>query len=140
MWATLQNDFQAWRNVQMTEICMVFFRAGTCDLAGAAASLREHGLDVSQVSDVLVASSAESPQFRILVSSAPHVQTEACEIAVGTPHEAAMRECTARFEIEFDDLDEALDEINTLIEVQAALQEASNGYLFVPWSGQLCEP
>ena len=38
------------------------------------------------------------------------------------------------------DLDAALDEINTLMEVQGALQDASRGYLFVPWSGNLSEP
>ena len=56
------------------------------------------------------------------------------------PDEAAMRTLDARFEIAIDDLDEALDEINTLIDVQSALQEVSNGYLFLPWNGHLSEP
>ena len=46
----------------------------------------------------------------------------------------------ARFEIEFDNLDEALYEINTLMEVQAALQDASSGLLFLPWNGNLSAP
>ena len=31
-------------------------------------------------------------------------------------------------------------EINTLIEVQAAVQDASQGYLFLPWNNSLSEP
>lgn len=39
-----------------------------------------------------------------------------------------------------DDLDGALDEINTLMEVQVALQDASQGFLFLPCNGNLSEP
>ena len=56
------------------------------------------------------------------------------------PHEAALRECDARFEIGMDDLDKVLDEINTLMEVETALQDASHGYLFLPWNGNLAGP
>ena len=65
---------------------------------------------------------------------------EAAEIGAGTAHEDALRGCDARFEIGIDDLDAALDEINTLIEVQSALQDASRGFLFLPWNGNLSEP
>ncbi len=90
--------------------------------------------------DTLIASRPGSPQFRISLASEPHVLVEAIEISSGTPHAAAMRECAARFEIVIDDLDAALDEINTLIEVQSALQDASQGFLYIPWSGNLSEP
>ncbi len=43
-------------------------------------------------------------------------------------------------EIGIENLDEALDEINTLMEVQGALQDASGGYLFLPWNGTLSKP
>jgi len=43
-----------------------------------------------------------------------------------------MGECSARSEIGIDDLNAALDEINTLMEVQDALQDASQGFLFLP--------
>ncbi len=124
----------------MAEVWMVFFRAGTCDLEAAATALRDHGLEVSQEPGLLIASTDESQHFRIRLSSEPHVQAEALEIGAGTPHEAALRDLNARFEVAIGDLDEALDEINTLIEVQAALQEASGGYLFLPWNGHLSAP
>jgi hypothetical protein len=68
------------------------------------------------------------------------VCVEAAKIGHGTPHEDALRECDARFEIVIEDLDEALDEINTLMEVQGALQDVSQGFLFLPWNGELSEP
>jgi hypothetical protein len=42
-----------------------------------------------------------------------------------------------RFEVLIDDLDEALDEINTLIEVQVALMNATQGFLFNTWIGEV---
>ncbi len=51
-----------------------------------------------------------------------------------------MRGCAARFEIDVDDLDAALDEVDGLREVQGVLQDATHDYLFTPWSGNLSEP
>lgn len=124
----------------MSEVCLVFFRAGACDLNAAAKSLVSYGLTVREESDGLVVSRPDAPQFRVRLCEAPHVPLEAAEISAGTPHEAPMRDLRARFEIEIDDLDEALDEINTLMEVQGALQDASQGYLFTPWNGNLLQP
>lgn len=118
---------------------MVFFRPGACDLDAAAEALAGYGLDVTRRGDELTAGRPGSPQFRIVLSAEPHVAIEAAEISEGTPHAAAMRECSARFEIGIEDLDAALDEINTLMEVQGALQDASQGYLFLPWNGELSE-
>ena len=43
-------------------------------------------------------------------------------------------------EVTFEDLDEALDEINTLIESQMQLATASGGYLFLHWNDTLQSP
>ena len=52
-----------------------------------------------------------------------------------------MRLCDdAQFEITFGDLDEVLDEINTLIEVQATLQGATHGYQYNAWNRQWSAP
>jgi hypothetical protein len=124
----------------MADGCMVFFRLGACDLDAAAKSLAGYGLTVTRRGNILSVGRPGSPQFRVRLSAEPHVAAEAAEIGEGTPHEAAMRECGARFEVEIDDLDAALDEINTLMEVQGALQDASRGFLFLPWNGNLSEP
>jgi hypothetical protein len=118
----------------------VFFRSGACDLSTAAKSLEETGLTVTRRDGRLIAGRPGCPQFEISVSSEPHVAVEAAEIGAGTPHAAEMRKCGARFEVYVEDLELALDETNTMMEVQGALQEASQGYLFLSWNGELLEP
>ncbi len=124
----------------MRETCMVFFRSGICDLDAAARSLAGYRMTVVRDGDELSVCWRDSPQFRVRLVAGDLVRAEAVEIGEGTPHEAAMRECDARFEIGIEDLDAALDEINTLMEVQSALQDASRGFLFLPWNGSLTEP
>lgn len=124
----------------MADGCMVFFRLGACDLNAAAKSLTQSGLTVVRRADELIAGRVSGPMFRIRLSTEPHVALEAAEIGEDTPHEDAMRECGARFEVAIDDLDKALDDINTLMEVQGELQDASAGFLFLPWNGSLSEP
>lgn len=124
----------------MGEVCQVFCRSGTCDLDAVARSLTEYGLTVTHHGDHLDTGRPGSPQFHVRLESGEPVRTVAAGIGAGTPHEAVMRECDARFEIVIDDLDEALDEFNTLMEVQGAVQDASQGYLYLPWNGNLAEP
>ena len=124
----------------MSQSCLVFFRPGACQIDKAASTLTGYGLTFLRQGDELTASRPGSPQFRVRLSAEPSVAVEAAEIGEGTPHETALRECGARFEIVIDDLDAALHEMNTLMEVQGALQDASRGYLFVPWNGTLSEP
>jgi hypothetical protein len=124
----------------MADRCMVFFRSGVCDVDAAVRSLSGYGLTVAREGAQLVARRPKSPVFRIRLVTQSDVRAETAEIGEGTPHEAALRECDAYFEINFESLDEALDEINTLMEVQGALQDASQGFLFLPWNGNLSEP
>ena len=82
----------------------------------------------------------DSPVFRIARSSEPHVVIESAEIGDGSPHSDAVSKCDSRFEVLTDDLDSALDEINTLIDVQATLQDATEGFMFTCWNGVLSPP
>lgn len=120
--------------------CFVYFRSASTDLDAASRALAGYGLTVKREGDELVVGRPESPEFRVKRVVGEDVQAKAAEIGEGTEYEAEMRACDARFEIGFDDLDETLDEINTLMEVQGALQDASDGYLFLPWNGNLTEP
>ncbi|MFC1850878.1 hypothetical protein ACFL27_11850 [candidate division CSSED10-310 bacterium] len=124
----------------MKATCMVFFQSDLCSFESAVESLSEYGLTVHCQGDLITAGRPGSPQYEITVSRETYVQEEAIEISTATPHAEAMSKCNTRFEIVIDDLDEALDEINTLIEVQSALQEASEGYLFIPWNDTLSAP
>jgi len=116
---------------------LVFFRPGNCDLQRAETSLLKQGLTVTMRGDHIVAGRPACPHFLISLSSEPHVVIEAIEIGEGTEHSEGMSKCSVRFEVTIDDLDDALDEINTLMEVEVALQEASDGYIFLSWNGTL---
>ena len=52
---------------------------------------------------------------------------EAREIGDGTPHAEAMSACDARFEVSIGDFEKSIDEINTMMSLQGALQDVSVG-------------
>lgn len=123
---------------------LIFFRSGRGDLDTAAAALAGRGMSVQRVAgafgDELTVGYSRGPQLRVAFVREPYVQQEAAEISEGSPHAAGMGLCEARYEILIDDLDGALDEINTLIEMQCALQSATGGFLFNTWSGGVVGP
>ncbi|MEK6236009.1 MAG: hypothetical protein N2C14_14980 [Planctomycetales bacterium] len=120
------------------DVCMVFFQSQACDLEKAAEKLVGYRFHVERAGERLIVGKPDSPEFDVILSR--DESERAAKIGEGTPHADAMRQCDACFEIIIDDLDAALDEINTLMEVQGALQDASRGYLYLPWNGNLSEP
>ena len=58
------------------------------------------------------------------------IRQAAMQIGQGTPHVVELSRCDARIEIAFDDLAEIRTEVETLVEVQAALQEPTQGFIF----------
>ena len=124
----------------MHSTCLVFFREGSSNLSRAEQELKKYKFDVRVDGDSLFASKLGSQEFRISLAQESHVLLEAREIGQGTEFEEALGQCGSRFEISIPDLDSALDEINSLMEVQGVLQDASSGYLFVPWNGQIMKP
>jgi hypothetical protein len=123
---------------------LIFFRSGHGDLDTAAAALAGRGLSVQRVArefgDELFVRYRGGPQLRVAFVQEPYVQQEAAEVSEGTPHAAPMSRCEARYEILIDDPEGVLDEINTLIEVQLALQNATGGFMFNTWNGELAGP
>jgi hypothetical protein len=124
----------------MSDTCLIFLRPGKATLETAAKSLAGYGLTVDKAEEHLVAYRPGSPSYLVRLVKDAHVLAEATEIGAETEHAVEMSMCSERFEIEIEDLSEALDEINTLMEVQGALQDASGGYLFLPWNGSLSKP
>jgi hypothetical protein len=55
-------------------------------------------------------------------------------------HRGLVAGCDAYIEITYENLDEALDEINTLIVVQSALQQATGGLLYLSWNQTFSGP
>ncbi|MDR2328561.1 MAG: hypothetical protein LBE58_03120 [Comamonas sp.] len=124
----------------MPATCFIFFRPGQATLSDAAQALHELGLEVDAQADCIEVSDTDSPTFRIYWETAAHVLAEAREIARHTAYGDAMAQCTERFAIQIEDLDDALDEVNTLMEIQATLQNISEGYLYLPWNESLLAP
>jgi len=119
---------------------MIFFHSGKYDLASAQQSLIHRGLRVSRLVDSLEVQWEMGPILRVGLSNEKWVKQEAAEISERNPRVPALATCDARFEISFEDLDQVLDETNTLIEVQATLQNDTKGYAFNTWNGELMCP
>lgn len=58
----------------------------------------------------------------------------------GRKHRALADASDAYIEIKFESLDEVLDEINTLIQVQVTLQQATGGLLYRSWNQSFSGP
>jgi hypothetical protein len=123
---------------------LIFFRSGRGNLDTAAVALANCGMAVQRVArqfgDELTVGFPSGRQLRVAFLDEPYVRQEAEEISQGTPHAAEMSRCNVRYEILIDDLDGVLDEINTLIDAQITLQNATGGFLFNTWNGQLQGP
>jgi hypothetical protein len=55
-------------------------------------------------------------------------------------HRHLIPGCDTQIEITFDNLDEVLNEINTLIDIQATLQDATGGLLYRSWNDSFSGP
>jgi hypothetical protein len=120
-------------------VSMVLFQNQGLGLDDASHALKARGLTVMGHGDELVVRWGDGPMLRVLLARDPAVRQEALEIARLTAV-AGLGQCDARFEIVCADLDVALDEINTLIETQATLQQLTGGFLFNTWNSELLPP
>lgn len=80
------------------------------------------------------------PQYRVYLDRGPVVETQIAELAHATPYASRLAGYDQWLEVAIDDLDEALDEINTLIILQGTLQDATQGYLYLDWNGEISPP
>lgn len=124
----------------MSAYFMVFFDSSTVGIESAISSCKSYGLEVETSTTGFITYRKGSPKFEVDISGEPHVLEEAREIAEGSEFEAAMENCSIRFEVTIDDFSTAIDEIDTMMDVQGALQDVSKGYLYLPWNGTITEP
>jgi hypothetical protein len=117
----------------------VYFARGVADLDDAAAALPDHDLSAQRHgSELLVA--VGDLRFRVTLEDSSAVAAEAAAAGRGTEFEAELARCTARFAVEVNDLEAALEEITTMMELQGALQDSCTGFVFLPWNNGIIEP
>ena len=115
----------------------ILFNDPSIDLDAAARILKANSLTVESQGAALQAQWNNSPILTIRLARGAFVQQMAAKIGKDTPYVGELAKCDSCFEIRFDNLEEVLDEINTLIETQATLQSATGGFLFNAWNGRV---
>ena len=113
-------------------------RAGI-DLPAIDAALRAQGLSVTKAGDGLDVSYPGAPAFRVRLEAAEAVRILVQKLREDHPR-ARLAGCTGAIQVEVTDLAAALDEANTLIDIQLALQALAGGYLYTGWNGTLTPP
>jgi len=105
-------------------------------LHDAQTALENYGLTVENENNKLLCFRDNSPRFSVHMNTGEDVQIEAKELGAENPnYRSRLSKCDRRFEVSFDSLDEVLNEINTLIDIQFALQEITEGVVFTSWNG-----
>lgn len=102
--------------------------------------LSKRGLTVTETEDELLVRWHEGPELRVSLERGSQVQLRAAKIEKNTPHALTLAGCDASLKISFDDLNEVLNETNTLIEIQLTLQDATKGWMWLSWNKNLVFP
>jgi hypothetical protein len=113
---------------------LVLFRLPGFGIDEAQRALQEDGLSVARMRDVLAVRCDDGP---VLFGRYAEGRLAAEELTGATRHTgqaAALEACDSLFEVSFLDLEEVLDEINTLIMAQDCLQERTHGFVFLEWN------
>jgi hypothetical protein len=127
--------------MESNERSVVFFHRPGFGLDQADAALRQSKLTVLREGEtVAVFWDEQSPRLFVRFVQGEGVRKDAVKISRGTLLAGLMNGFDSAFEISFRDLDEVLDEINTLIEVQTILREATDGVVARSWNDELSGP
>lgn len=117
--------------------CFIMYKNDNLHLDIAEQKLKEIGLTVERNNDVLRTFYKNGPSLFISHSYGQKILQESIRIGTASAYEKQLKESNSRFEIFFDNIEEVLDEINTLIEVQSTLQNITGGVIFNNWNQSL---
>jgi hypothetical protein len=128
------------RSYEKAASSLILFRDPNFSLYDAARILHDDSFAVTYEDSGLRVQWTDGPILTIRFARSAEVQQMAAEIGKDTPYAKELAQCDSCLTILFEDLEEVLDEINTLIETQLELQAATRGFLFNNWTEQLSPP
>ncbi|MDN5669710.1 MAG: hypothetical protein L0G87_15065 [Renibacterium salmoninarum] len=119
----------------------VYFQQGAAALPDAVQALTLHDLSAGALDSVPESFSvvAEGLEFVVTLDESAAAAQHARAMAEQTGFRG-LADCDARFAVEVADLPAALSEINTMMELQGALQDCCNGYVVLAWNDGVVEP
>jgi hypothetical protein len=121
-------------------VSLVLFEDEDLSFDHAHEALFDTGLTMIRQGERIAVWWENGPLVYISLAVGEAVRQQAEQIGQATPYAEILSRCSARFEITFDDLQAVREEMNTLLEVQDALQHVTQGFIFNVWNGQLAPP
>src|SRR5262245_10771112 len=119
---------------------MVLYEDAAAGLEDAYDAVLDCGFSTLRQGNKLAVWSEDGPMLFVSFACGEAVRQASTQIGLDTPYADELSQCDARIEITFDDLDEVRTEVETLVEVQAALQETTQGFIFNTWNRKLAPP
>jgi hypothetical protein len=101
------------------------------------------GMTVTTKTGSLSVTWNDGPKFKVSLAAGPQVLADCAEIAEafgeGRADRAQVAACDGWVSLSFE-LEKAVDEANTLIELQLTYQSLVEGWVFTQWNGRLVGP
>ena len=122
---------------------LFFTKKARFDLAAASSALEKLAFQTAKKRGKLpiVTATKNGIEFRLrLMDDGDVAELRAMAGKSAPEHRAKLRSCDAGIEILFDERNKVLDEINSLIEIQVGLRDASGGWLYLGWNCVLQPP
>jgi hypothetical protein len=123
--------------------CLIFFRDPAAEFTPARLKqvLQDARLTVTGNEQPFSVRWHDGPTLLVSVQRGSYVETVIRGL-VGKhrKHRTLIPGCDTQIKIELQDVEAALDEINTLIEVQSTLQAATRGLMYLSWNHNFAGP
>lgn len=112
----------------------LMFPSPVIGLDEAGALLERRGFQVKKADNDELRCECNDIVFLLSRHEGSEIQREFAMIGDRLNNPTEIKQCDCRFQIGFYDRETVLDEINSLIEIQMTLQDATNAYLFNVWN------
>jgi hypothetical protein len=123
--------------------CLIFFRDAEAQFTPAQLKqlLQNRGLTVSGKPEPFTVQWHDGPKLFVSIEWGRYI-VPIIRGLVGRrrKHRTPIAGCDTQVKIELSDVEAVLDEINTLIEVQGTIQDATRGLMYMSWNHNFTGP